>query len=273
MLSHNLEMRTRLMNGRVLLFTLREVQELFQSRALLGFSVAMWLSIIIIDPYFFSTIPSFSSRAFYWGTMMVIYMIIFPKYVITIGQIWAKFTARPIPHPLLSLPLIFVLSWLSTLLPFILGDWVPQRYGGFSLALFMRNWLITLALENIGIYFFWPKPSEKRAGNAEEDVVVKRNVTIGDVTIATVNIKLATSDGHFLKIHTVSGEKEYRARMKDFLAQLSSSEGISSHRSHWVAIGQISEVRKNMIVTVSGTQIPIARGRRDSVQLWAKEYL
>lgn len=273
MQSHHLEMQTRLMNGTVLHFTLRKMQDLFQSKPILGFIAAMWMSITIVDPYFISTTPAISARAFYWGTMMVLYTLVFPRYVIAIGQIWGRFTTRPIPHPLISLPLLIVLTWLSTMLPTIFGDWVPTRYGVFSFFLCLRNWLISVALECIGIYFYWPKLPQNRASNAAGDVAVKRNITIGDVTIATANLKLATSEGHFLKIQTVSGEREYRARMKDFVAQLSSADGISPHRSHWVARGQISEVRKNMIVTVSGVQLPISRGRKDSVQSWAKEYL
>lgn len=277
MQSHHPEMQTRLMNGTVLHFTLREMQDLFQSKPILGFIAAMWVFIIIVDPYFFATIPAISSRAFYWGTMMALYTLVFPRYVIAIGQIWGRFTTHPVPHPLISLPLLIGLTWLSTILPTIFGDWVPPRYGPFSFFLCLRNCLITIVLECIGIYFYWPRLPQNQALNAGLNTggaaVTNRNVTICDVTIATANIKFATSEGHFLKIYTVSGEKEYRARMKDFLAQLSSADGISPHRSHWVARGQISEVRKNMIVTVSGVQLPISRGRKDSVQSWVKEYL
>lgn len=92
-------------------------------------------------------------------------------------------------------------------------------------------------------------------------------------------IKWVRAEEHYISISTFDGKTFFlRARLRDFLAQVSEDLGFSIHRSYWVAWIAISqvEVAKDSITVVldEGTAWPVARGRRSEfVKEWKQRVL
>ena len=70
---------------------------------------------------------------------------------------------------------------------------------------------------------------------------------------------------HYLEVHTATGRRFIRGRMKDALRELSGVEGIQPHRSWWVARKTIAAAHRRgrdyLLETTDGAQIPVARSR------------
>ena len=95
---------------------------------------------------------------------------------------------------------------------------------------------------------------------------------IGDREFSIHDLLYVRANEHRVCIYTKSGSFVERTRMKDLVNVLSSEDGIQPHRSYWVPKYSISEARcrdeKLVIVVEDGTEISVARTRRDPVQKW-----
>ena len=73
-----------------------------------------------------------------------------------------------------------------------------------------------------------------------------------------------TSEDHYISIHTSSENKLILYKLNDAIKQLKMSdiEGMSIHRSHWVAKSAIKahvkNGRKNALELINGDQLPIS---------------
>ncbi|MCZ8133473.1 MAG: LytTR family DNA-binding domain-containing protein [Rhodobacteraceae bacterium] len=93
-------------------------------------------------------------------------------------------------------------------------------------------------------------------------------VQIGNMQFAPEKILRIETDGHFLIVHSAEGTSRVLASMTGVQDGLESL-GLQVHRCHWVAYGELGEVRRNgrsyVMVTRSGAEIAVARDRRKSV--------
>lgn len=78
-----------------------------------------------------------------------------------------------------------------------------------------------------------------------------------------------TANGHYIEVVTITGEETLRMRLADAIHEMEPVPGLSTHRSHWVALHAIShaELRnahKAFLVLINGDKVPVSRGyRRD----------
>lgn len=106
----------------------------------------------------------------------------------------------------------------------------------------------------------------------EEPVAAPRNVIIAGKTIAVDEINSISSQDHYLEVKTRTSCELHRGRLADVVGQLAAEDGVTPHRSHWVARRVIESVGgksgAKTLVLKDGTQIPIARARVVKVQAW-----
>ncbi|MBL4807871.1 MAG: LytTR family transcriptional regulator [Rhodobacteraceae bacterium] len=99
-----------------------------------------------------------------------------------------------------------------------------------------------------------------------------RNIRIGSDRFEVSEIVSLHSQDHYVEVITDNTTTLVRARLADFLKELNDSDGILTHRSHWVAkraIQSIDLINGDGITTYSMKKIPIACTRRQMVGEWA----
>lgn len=99
-----------------------------------------------------------------------------------------------------------------------------------------------------------------------------RSISIGGQVLNLKSISVISSQDHYLEVVSIDGTILLRGRLSDALTQLSVQDGISPHRSYWVAssfikgIGGKSGART--LVLHDGVELPIARARVLATQKW-----
>ena len=97
-------------------------------------------------------------------------------------------------------------------------------------------------------------------------------IILGDLRIASEKLLYVESIEHYLRLVTTEGAIEIRARLSDIVAQTGVEIGIQPHRSWWVSSHAVEALTKkspnDVLRLVDGTEIRVARGRRDAVRAW-----
>ena len=166
--------------------------------------------------------------------------------------------------------MIFALTWFGASLPHLLGDWVPQRGDPVTWMTYLKNWFIAHAIETFGIVWVLPAVRAKQVAKAPKKS--DGFVVLSSRSLPLETIQSVQSAGHYLIVTTHVGKVEARARMMDFLNQVSAEAGIQTHISHWVARGQVVGLSGSIIKTHSGADIPVARGRLSEVRDWCRAH-
>lgn len=77
------------------------------------------------------------------------------------------------------------------------------------------------------------------------------------------NLRWITADDHYLWVHGDGGSARVLMRFRDALKELSHLPGLQVHRSHWVAIPAVVEVRpegrRHVAILDCGTEVPVSR--------------
>ena len=97
-------------------------------------------------------------------------------------------------------------------------------------------------------------------------------VVLNAKSIPVASIQLVECSAHYLLVTTDLGTQKYRARMKDFLEQVTPDHGIQSHRSFWVSESEVVELSGRSIRMRSGRFIPISKSRISDVKAWMQVY-
>lgn len=99
-----------------------------------------------------------------------------------------------------------------------------------------------------------------------------RKVTVRNLSIAADSLLYLKSVEHYVEFVTDSETHLERASLKEVLEQVETLDGIQTHRSYWVhrrAVASLQRQNGNSVVRLlDGTDIPVARSRRDEVELW-----
>ncbi|MGQ0611211.1 MAG: LytTR family DNA-binding domain-containing protein [Paracoccaceae bacterium] len=75
---------------------------------------------------------------------------------------------------------------------------------------------------------------------------------------------------HYVSVSTTAGMHDLLMRLSDAIAEVDPVEGMQVHRSHWVAMGQVTGGRRTADQAVlqmsNGTQIPVSRANLKAVE-------
>lgn len=106
-----------------------------------------------------------------------------------------------------------------------------------------------------------------RSGEADSVVLLGNRFGLAD-------LQLISSDEHYVHIVTAAGRRMLRGRISDIEAQLPAAWGLRVHRSHWVATAAARALRRGRdgwsLVLADGSEVPVARARREAVREWAE---
>lgn len=75
-------------------------------------------------------------------------------------------------------------------------------------------------------------------------------------------LRRVSADGHQLVVYTDRGESRLRMRFSDALAEIGDLPGARIHRSHWVSLGSIAELRskgrRHSVLLAGGAVLPVS---------------
>ncbi|MEX0286740.1 MAG: LytTR family DNA-binding domain-containing protein [Paracoccaceae bacterium] len=268
------------MTGKVVEFEIGELDGLLRSSRVLLFVALSVIFIATVKPVFFANLAEFDARVFYWGVSAGLYILLIPFWAWGVRQVWPRLFAFPIPLILATAPLVCALTLFSGYLPDLLPGWVPSNDGPASWQKCLRNVLIAHVIETVVLVRFLPLlrlqrmvqggeiPVEVPAGEVEPVAVV-----LSGQSLPLAEIRSVRSDEHYLVLNMQGREERVRARMADFLAQVPEDSGVQTHRSHWVARGEVGVLGRDVLRTRSGEEIPVSRRRWNDIQAWRAQYL
>lgn len=294
--SHSHKLHVVLANGRVVQFTMHELRSLIYGRHVLILSIALLVAIGIADPAVFPTLPDIKSRLFYWTAAIILYLLLLPYWVQFLLRLWPRVSKSPLPLMFATIPLVAGITIICAIIPAIFGDLVPPRGAPITWVTFVQNALITQLVETTTLVWLLPIQrldnekgrQRRRRGSASAEteepaapavpaepvkpatpaVPAIRYVVLSGRSLPVSLIRIVRSAEHYLVVSSKNGTVEVRARMKDYLEQLSDEDGIQTHRSYWVARDEAVEMSGANVKTVSGEVIPVSRGRLPMVREW-----
>ncbi len=271
------EMRLKLVTGRVVHFTMRELHGIYREPSIMFMVAVSVVLIALMDPAFFPGMPSPISRAMHWGVAGLLYVATAPRWVGLCYWVWQSFSQRPIPHVVCNISGNALCHLLASIPTFAINGFVPEPATGLTLLGFFNICVIVCTIETAGAMWLLPifqfkyQMQTEQAKSRTEPSTEDRVVTLCGEAIPLITLQRVRSMEHYLVLTQSGTEHLVRARMVDFLAQLDTSDGIQTHRSHWVSTAEALAIKGGNLATVSGDEIPIARGRLKAVKDWLNE--
>jgi DNA-binding LytR/AlgR family response regulator len=260
------EYRVMLTNGKVVYFTLRELQGFLRSQNVLFLLVILLGVMVWGEAQTSDGAAGYAVRALYWAASICLYMLLLPLWIAVSSHLWAKLTSTALPLIFATGPLVFALTLFGSWFPAIPGHLAPVQGENLLGSTFLKN-LVAAHLAEMTA-FLWLYPQFQLARLREKTSASVRFVRLNGRSLPVDSLKLVRNEEHYLIINTTMGTVRLRARMKDLLAQVALSDGIQSHRSYWVARQEVVELRGRELITQSGTKIPVSRYRLKAVQAW-----
>lgn len=256
-----------LVNGRTVSFSLPQLRRFLWTRSILLMGAGALFFLLLGNPYFFSAVSHTGSRVFYWSVGIVLYLWIMPYYLWGAYRVWSLFTDKPLFHIGPTIPLIVGVTYFLLGLARLSGDLMPEVTGPVTLSVHALNVVIATILECIGLYWIYPTYQNSMRAPQNDNAFVHINGS--EIPISA--IQLVKSDSRYLVITTKTGTSRHICRMRDFLAQVTEQDGLSPHRSYWVAKQNIIGLVGAKIKVHNGNDIPVARSKVDASKLWLRE--
>lgn len=236
------------------------------------FSLAL-LVLTAANPILFPTLPSYTSRFFYWFLSLILYVLLLPLWVRLLIRYWSTSTQRPIPLLIATAPLVIALTAMCENLPELLGPIAPARAQPGTWLSYLQNVLIVHIVEMISLLWLLPlyrgaEPAVAAVRPPADVEPPEAFVVLNGRTFPAASIRWARSAEHYLILGTDIGTIELRARMRDFVEQVGGAPGIQIHRSFWISRNEALALHGNQIKTRTLGDVTVSRARSKDVRDW-----
>ena len=250
-------------------FTLREMRGLFRSWQ---FWVMVLVGFAVMTTGHPATLPQFDNfwvRLSFWTISLLLYLVLAEPYMYLVSKVWQPKADRPIPLLLMSAPYImFVTHATGAGLTLIFEPGRPL-FDVMTWEMNLRNLFVAHVFETASACWLIPAQRERR--RLQTMKVTPRTVALAGRQVELDGILRVKAAEHHLEIHTPSGVEILRERMATFLEQVGPSDGVQTHRSHWVAAAQVGGLDGMQLRLRNGEVVPIARGRLNDVRAWVDD--
>lgn len=257
------QMSVYVLNGTHVHFTFREVLKLYRSWQLWAVIPVGFVVMATGHPVTAPQFDSFELRMLFWTVALAAYLGFSVPHGIAADYLWRKVTRHPVPMIVASAPLVMGSSALAA----VLVSWfAPDQSWNDALTwqLFLRSVVVAHVFETLALV--WLIPAQRAR---EEQIAPERTVMLGGQRFDLARIERVKAAEHYLEIYsTDNGVETVRERMGTFLEQVRDTDGVQTHRSHWIAASAAGDVRGSVMALPNGIEVPIARGRAKAVQAW-----
>ena len=249
-------------NDRQLRFALREWRNQFSKPPTLVILLAVGVLLAILGPFNTDQNLPNLQRFIYWLAMSVgTYSI----GLIVNLMLWPSMAAAlPKPAALVAVGLAvgFAITPVITLLNLIsfnfwpsLSDWPVLLAQFLTIAL-----IITVIFQTLSGHLSGSDETPRRA----PDILSRLPL---DKRGALVSL---SSEDHYTRIRTSKGEELILIRLADAIREAEPTKGMQVHRSHWVALDQVSAARKDgdraVLTLRTGGDIPVSRTHMPAIR-------
>lgn len=209
-----------------------------------------------IAPYNSDTIENFALRAAYWGSIILVSRSaweIIEAYLISKLK-WRYFFVGSLSNVLMTIPLFLHIVTINIFI-------YDNQSTGVGLFYFWLQLLITCQSVYLLIYVIVVQVIKKDVNNVGDSTPINTPHFLKNIGGDLLYIK---SEDHYLRIQTTAENKLILYKISDAIKQLEASniEGMSVHRSHWVAKSAIKnhtkDGRKNLLTLINEDQLPIS---------------
>ena len=260
------EMRVYVSNGSIVHFTLREMKQFFCSWQMWLLVVVGFFILTTGHPATFPQFDSFWLRLSFWFVVLFFYVGMSLYYAPVVCRFWERVFGVPIPLIVASAPLLLASTYLACFVLCNLFEPSKHPISVMSWQMNLRNVLVAHIFETVALLWLIPAQRAERARDANPSL--GRKVTLAGRSFDLDIIKRVKSAEHYLEIHGTHGVEVIRERMATFLDQVTSTDGIQTHRSHWVSRHQVDDLRTGHLRLPCGAEVPVARSRQNIVRDW-----
>ena len=250
--------------------TLREMLRPFTHRYLILFVFFVLTLLVLLNAHDYRSVMPLGSTILLW--LICILTLTGLYLAITAGLILAskRYSGLFIYFPVVGLTAMTVNTFLTNYnASIIFGN-------NFSLDVASSQLPINLAIVFVfeGIFMVFVYPLIRQSTSIPDAPAKPANATvlIAGKRFRTDEIRVISSQDHYIEITTLNGSSMLRARLGDVVDQLSGVDGIMPHRSHWVARDAVDRMTgnasKRVLALAIGSEIPVARGRVAEVRDW-----
>lgn len=224
--------------------------------------VALGLSLGIAGPFGTMFTLPLLPRIGYWMTMVLVTGVAGLLFCRMLSITLPRIT--PLPRPAIALlagliagmPINLLVHGLNALLlrP---GD-VALGPAALTASLFAISAFISTAVSQI---FFAPPPAAPALPpyQAAPPLLTRLPQDIRAPLVAL------TATDHYTEVSTTAGRTLLLIRLSDAIAEAAPTPGLRIHRSHWVALDQISAARRDgpraSVTLTNGTELPVSRSQ------------
>lgn len=261
-------MRISYINGSHVQFTLRELLGFYRDRHSATLTLALLLALIFLKPFPALGALPLASQVVFWGLVVPGTLAVHLAVLVAlarrfrVGRSW-------IAH-LVSATVCAVLSPE-------LGTWVGLVHLGprLPLMLFVGTFSLVCSMlsEFLMATYLLPRYLARLPGPPPPaPTPAPQQISLLGRPFVLTDLRLISAEEHYVHVQTVQGRQMLRGRISDIEAQLPDALGLRVHRSHWVAASAVKDLNRSregwMLELADGTQVPVARARREAVRDW-----
>lgn len=273
------QLQLSFVNGAKAQLTLHELLQFFrQGRTVAGFVVAGG-ALVFLGPFNNIAVLPLAEQVVFWGLVAPAAFGLYLGCVVALAR-WRKVAHTVLAHAATACVMALVAPGFGVWLgadPAIVTPGHRVLVALFALIwsacieFLMATYLLPGYLRQLGEDDLTDLTAFADTMPAPDHTAPAKVALLGKV-FALPDLRLISADEHYVHIQTGQGRHMLRGRISDIEAQLPDAWGRRVHRSHWVAARSVRQLRRARdawsLVLEDGTEVPVARGRREAVRLW-----
>lgn len=258
------------LGGSYLQFALRELRAVLRSRMFLGFWLAAIVITFIVGPFGTNDSLTPGWRLLYWCALISFNFVVS---ALVIAGIIRHPALQHLPSLVRALSGSALIGTLAAIYSWSVDHRIWPDESGLPDFLGYLSVSLPIALAIGSAASFMAKSvAETRDENTSADqpeateIAFLRRIP---VHLGRKLVSVSVQD-HYLDVVTEKGRQMILMRFSDALDELQNAGGLQIHRSHWVALDAIADVRRKPsgleIRLKDGRELPVSRSRLDAVR-------
>ncbi len=264
-------MLLRAASGKLIPFTHHELLYLFGRLWFHGFILLGAFGAASFHPFERPPEHDYIVVAIFWVIMAYVFMVLFTLAITLATTLPAKLNWKWAYEPPFTLVAVTMATFIGTQVAFWMSVYIPmtglERIKNIAINFATVQVFILIYVHILRNRVYHPEQSSQSATKKASDN--SRVFVGGGKSIHEQQIMIIEAQGHYVRVQTNDASTMTRARFTNVIAQMPPQLGIQIHRSIWIAVRIVSNVRKThgtiTIVLDDGEELKVARPRQADV--------